>query len=163
MALSPPNASNAGLCARQAAKRDTAASTLIHAIVTVCTRWIRRIATRGAICSTEAIHSIMALYSHLRLQWIPPQLAFGESCRRLADILTLARMLNKLLAKAFLRVRCSLERVQRNLEVPLTIRAGANGWHGAQPLRDSQAALGHCLGAGAFSWSFCFAMRSISF
>jgi hypothetical protein len=83
--------------------------------------------------------------------------------RRSADILTLALVLNKLLAKAFLRVRCSLERVQRNLEVPLTMRAGANGWHGAEPLRDSQAALGHCLWAGAFSWSFCFSMRSISF
>src|SRR6202790_4827642 len=55
MALPPPNASRAGLRARQAAKRDTAASTLIQAIVTVCTRWIRRIASGGAICSTEAI------------------------------------------------------------------------------------------------------------
>ena len=56
MALSPPKASSAGLRARHAAKRDTAASTLIQAIVTVCTRWIRRIAFGGAICSTEAIH-----------------------------------------------------------------------------------------------------------
>ena len=44
MAVSPPNASSAGLRARKAAKRDTAASTLIQAIVTVCTRWIRRMA-----------------------------------------------------------------------------------------------------------------------
>ena len=33
MALSPPKASRAGLCACHAAKRDTRASTLIHAIV----------------------------------------------------------------------------------------------------------------------------------
>jgi len=26
-----------------------------------------------------------------------------------------------------------------------------------------QAALGHCFGTGAFAWSFCFSMRSISF
>lgn len=64
MALSPPKASSAGLRARQAAKRDTTASTLIHAIVTVCTRWIRRIAPGEAVCSTEAIHDIMAPYSH---------------------------------------------------------------------------------------------------
>ena len=62
---SPPKASRAGLRARQAAKRDTAASTLIHAIVTVCTRWIRRIASGG---TTEAIYNIMALYLHLRLR-----------------------------------------------------------------------------------------------
>jgi hypothetical protein len=55
MALSPPNASRAGLRARQAAKRETTASTLIHAIVTVCTRWIRRMASGVAICSTETI------------------------------------------------------------------------------------------------------------
>jgi hypothetical protein len=61
MALSPPNASSAGLLARHEAKRDTAASRLIQAIVTVCTRWIRRIASGEAICSTEAIHNIMAL------------------------------------------------------------------------------------------------------
>ena len=64
MPLSPPKASRAGLRALQAAKRDTTASTVIHAIVTVCTRWIRRIASGGTICSTEAIHSIMAPYSH---------------------------------------------------------------------------------------------------
>ncbi len=33
MALSPPKASKAGLRARHAAKKDTTASTLIHAIV----------------------------------------------------------------------------------------------------------------------------------
>ncbi len=33
MALSPPNASSAGLLARQAANRDTAVSRLIQAIV----------------------------------------------------------------------------------------------------------------------------------
>ncbi len=55
----------AGLRARHAAKRDTAASTLIQTIVTICTRWIRRIASGEAICNTEAIHSIMAL--HFRL------------------------------------------------------------------------------------------------
>lgn len=68
--------------------------------------------------------------------------------RRSADILTLALVLNKLLAKAFLRVRCSLERVQRNLEVPLTMRAGANGWQGAELLRDSRA------GTLFMGWSF---------
>lgn len=51
----------------QAAKRDTTASTLIHTIVTVCTRWIRRIASGVAICATEAIHNIMALHSHASL------------------------------------------------------------------------------------------------
>jgi hypothetical protein len=40
MALSPPKASRAGLCARQATQSDTTASILIHAIVTACTRWI---------------------------------------------------------------------------------------------------------------------------
>jgi hypothetical protein len=75
MALSPPNASSAGLRARHAAKSDTAASALIQAIVTVCIRWIRRIASGDAVCSTEANHNIMALHSHLRLQWIPSQLA----------------------------------------------------------------------------------------
>jgi hypothetical protein len=64
MALSPPKASRAGLRARQAAKRDTAASTLIHVIVTVCTRWIRRKASGEAIWSADAIHSIMALYTN---------------------------------------------------------------------------------------------------
>jgi hypothetical protein len=53
MALSPPNASSAGLRARQAAKRDTTASTLIHAIVMACTRWIRRIMSGEAICHRQ--------------------------------------------------------------------------------------------------------------
>ncbi len=66
MALSPPKASSAGLRARQVAKRDTAASTLIHAIVTVCTRWIRRIVLEEGICSAEAIPHIMALVRHRR-------------------------------------------------------------------------------------------------
>jgi hypothetical protein len=39
--------------------RDTIASTLTHAIVTICTRWIRRIASEEAVCSTEAIHDII--------------------------------------------------------------------------------------------------------
>jgi hypothetical protein len=64
MALSPPKASSAGLRARHAAKRDTAASTLIHVIVAVCTRWIRRTASGEAVCGNEAIHDIMALNSH---------------------------------------------------------------------------------------------------
>jgi hypothetical protein len=55
----PPNASSTGLLARHAAKRDTAASTLIQAIVTVCTRLIRRMASGEAICGIEAIHDIM--------------------------------------------------------------------------------------------------------
>src|ERR1019366_4785322 len=50
----------AGPPARHAAKRDTTASTLIHTIVTVCTRWIRRMVSGVAICNTEAIHDIMA-------------------------------------------------------------------------------------------------------
>src|SRR5580765_580657 len=62
MALSPPKASRTGLLARQAAKRDTSASTLIHPIVTVCTRWIRRIASGQAVCSTEANPQHHALY-----------------------------------------------------------------------------------------------------
>src|SRR5271169_4656977 len=55
MALSPPKASNAGLCAHQAAKRETTASTIIHAIVTAWTRRMRRRASGVAICNTEAI------------------------------------------------------------------------------------------------------------
>ena len=66
MALSPPKASSAGLRALHAANSDTTASTLIHAIVTDCTRWIRRIASGEAICSTEAIGlSIIAPWSSL--------------------------------------------------------------------------------------------------
>lgn len=42
MALSPPKASSEGLLARHAATRDTAASTLIHAIVIACTVRTRR-------------------------------------------------------------------------------------------------------------------------
>jgi hypothetical protein len=64
MALSPPNASSAGLRARHAANSDTRASTLIQAIVTACTLRIRRIVLEDAICGTEAIHSIMALYTN---------------------------------------------------------------------------------------------------
>ena len=60
MALSPPKPSSAGLFARQAAKRDTTASTLIHAIVIACTLRIRRKVSGEAVCSTEAIHDIMA-------------------------------------------------------------------------------------------------------
>jgi hypothetical protein len=63
MALSPPKASRAGLRALQAAKRDTAASTLIHAIVTVCKSRIRRIASGVDVSSPEAIYDIMASYS----------------------------------------------------------------------------------------------------
>ena len=55
MALSPPKASRAGLRARHAAKRDTAASTLIQTIVTICTRWIRRKVAGVPICGTETI------------------------------------------------------------------------------------------------------------
>jgi hypothetical protein len=36
----------------------------IQAIVTVCTRWIRRIALEEGVCCTEAIHDIMAPHSH---------------------------------------------------------------------------------------------------
>jgi hypothetical protein len=61
MALSPPNASSAGLRARQAANRDSTASTLIHAIVMACTLRIRRKVSGKAIWSADAIHSIMAL------------------------------------------------------------------------------------------------------
>ena len=57
---------NEGTC--HAANSDTRASTVIRAIVTVCTRWIRRIASVGAIWTTEAIHNIMALYLHLSLR-----------------------------------------------------------------------------------------------
>ena len=49
-----PKASSAGLRARQAAKRDAATSRLIHAIVTVCTRWIRRIASGGALVAPRS-------------------------------------------------------------------------------------------------------------
>ena len=55
MALSPPKASSAGLRARHAAKSDTTASTLIHAIVTVCTGWIRLKVSGVPICGTDTI------------------------------------------------------------------------------------------------------------
>jgi len=77
IALSPPKASSAELLARHAAKTDTAASTLIHAIVTVCTRWIRRMAFGDAVCSIEAIHSIMAPYSHASRSKTPCTLPLG--------------------------------------------------------------------------------------
>ena len=64
MALSPPKASSAGLLARHATMRDTAASTLIQAIVIACTLRIRRKASGEAIWSADAIHSIMALYAN---------------------------------------------------------------------------------------------------
>jgi hypothetical protein len=64
MPLSPPKASSTGLRARQAAKRDTTASTLIHAIVRACTRWIRRKVSGEVIWSADAIHSIMAPYTN---------------------------------------------------------------------------------------------------
>jgi hypothetical protein len=71
MALSPPKASSAGLLARHDANRDTAASTVIQAIVTVCTLWIRRIASGLAICSVEAIHDIMHYTPLLRVPQSP--------------------------------------------------------------------------------------------
>jgi hypothetical protein len=67
MPLSPPKASSAGLPDLHAANSDTRASTIIQEIVTVCTRWIRRVASGGAIC-TETIHNIMTLYLHLSLR-----------------------------------------------------------------------------------------------
>ena len=76
-ALSPPKASRAGLCARHAAKSDTAASTLIHAIVRVCSRWIRRIASEEAVCSTEAIYDIMAPHSDSSQSKTPCTLPLG--------------------------------------------------------------------------------------
>jgi hypothetical protein len=68
MALSPPKASSTGLRARQAAKRETAASTLIQPIVTVCTLRIRREVSGEAIWSADAIHSIMAPYTNTETQ-----------------------------------------------------------------------------------------------
>ena len=58
MALSPPKASSAGLRARQAAKRETTASTLIHAIVRVCTLQIRWKVSGEAIWGTDAIRAL---------------------------------------------------------------------------------------------------------
>src|ERR1035438_8930241 len=49
----------AGLRARHAAKRDTTASTLIHAIVTVCTRWIRRIADRKHTSELQSLRHLV--------------------------------------------------------------------------------------------------------
>jgi hypothetical protein len=101
MALSPPNASRAGLRARQAAKRDTTASTLIHAIVTVCNRWIRRTTSGEAICNTEAIHSIMAPYSHGSWSKTPCSFApFHLTLDRAPDCMILAwRPIIKLIAR----------------------------------------------------------------
>jgi hypothetical protein len=42
----------------------------------------------------------------------------------------LALVLDKLFAEAFLRVGCSLEGIEGNIEAPLAVRADANGWHG---------------------------------
>jgi hypothetical protein len=55
MALSPPKASSEGLLARHAPKRDTAASTLIQAIVIACTLRIRRKVSSEATWSADAI------------------------------------------------------------------------------------------------------------
>jgi hypothetical protein len=57
---------SAGLPARHAAHSDTKASTLIHAIVMVCTPRIRRKVSGVPICGTEAIHDIMASWLWLR-------------------------------------------------------------------------------------------------
>jgi len=74
MALSPPKASSAGLRARQAAKRDTAASAPIQAMVMVWTRRMRRMASVVAVCGTEAIRSIIIaswrLIRCLQTRWV---------------------------------------------------------------------------------------------
>ena len=64
MALSPPNASSAGLRRPPSCEEGHRS---LHAHPSDCDGlhpWIRRIASGVAICSTEAIHDIMALYSH---------------------------------------------------------------------------------------------------
>ena len=55
-----------GIPCPHAARRDTPASTLIHAIVTVCTRWIRRTASVADICGTEVVLLIKPLDSGVR-------------------------------------------------------------------------------------------------
>jgi len=69
------------------------------------------------------------------MRWVDQPL--DPSGGGLAEILALAFVPDKLLAEAFLRVGCPLERVQWDLEVPLTVRAGANRRYGGQPLGDS--------------------------
>jgi len=56
MALSPPNATSAGLCARHAAKRDTAASALIHATVIDCTQRTRWKVFGAIACGTRSFY-----------------------------------------------------------------------------------------------------------
>jgi hypothetical protein len=56
MALSPPNASSAGLLARHAARSDIAASTLIQAIVIACTLRTRRRASGAMVCGTRSFY-----------------------------------------------------------------------------------------------------------
>jgi hypothetical protein len=61
MALSPPNASKAGLRARQAANMDTAASVLIQTIVNACTLRIRLRVCGAAISDGEVILPLWGL------------------------------------------------------------------------------------------------------
>lgn len=55
MALSPPNASNAGLWARHGAPRAIMASTVIQPIVMACIHRMRRMTSRELACAVEDI------------------------------------------------------------------------------------------------------------
>lgn len=55
MALSPPNASNAGLWARHAAQRAKMASTVIQPIVMACIHIIRRTTCRESANAVDDI------------------------------------------------------------------------------------------------------------
>lgn len=59
----------------------------------------------------------------------------------LAGVHPLALVLFKLLAQAFLGVRCAVQYRSGNLEVRGTIRADSNGRHGAEPLDDPETTL----------------------
>ena len=65
----------------------------------------------------------------------------------------LAPMFSELLAKAFLRLRCPLQRFQRDLEGSLTICADCDGWYSAQPFRHPETHLRHAFFCCAFTFA----------
>ena len=69
MALSPPNATNAGLWTRHAAPRAKTASTVIQPIVMACTQMTRRTTSRGFASAVEDIAPLSTLSIHLLVDW----------------------------------------------------------------------------------------------
>jgi hypothetical protein len=112
MALSPPNASSAGLRARHAAKSDTAASTLIQAIVTVCTVGFAGQRLETLFAAPKPFTTLWHCTRTLRLQWIPPLLKLGRIMSSLGGhprACTSVQQINKLIADTFLCIGYPLE------------------------------------------------------